>query len=228
METQFWHLRNHRLFKTLSNSQINDLCIISGYKQGKKGDSIFFEDTDEPRVYLLKKGRIKIVDANENGDEIIKDIIVQGELFGELSMAGGTQDSTEYAKVLTPAVTICSFKVQEFQRLMSSHPDLALHYTTFIGLRLKRLQNRYSNLFFKDVRMRLIDFFQELIKTEGTERNNNTIIQNYLTHQDIAGLICTTRQTVNQLINDMEKEGILEYNRKEIVFHPSFSKLKSH
>lgn len=226
MDHKFWHLRNHKLFKSLKNSEIDDLCIIMRFKEGKKGDLIFFDDQDEPRVYLLKKGRIKIVDSNENGDEIIKDIIVQGELFGELSMAGGSEEVTEYARVLTPSVTICSFRVQEFQTLMGKHPDLALHYTTFIGLRLKRLQNRYSNLFFKDVKMRLIDFFQELIKSEGVAKEGCTVIQNYLTHQDIAGLICTTRQTVNQLINDMERDGWLKYDRKEIAFYPAFNSKK--
>jgi len=227
MENKYWHLRNHKLFKSLNNDQINSLCIITGFKEAIKGELIFFESEDEPKIYLLKKGRIKISDSNENGDEIIKDIIVQGELFGEIAFESNSKDSTEYAKVLTPNVIICSFLVRDFKRIMATHPDLALHFTTFIGLRLKRLQNRYSNLFFKDVRIRLIDFFKELIQADGKETEHGTLIPNYLTHQDIAGLICSTRQTVNQLIHDFEKEGLMKYERKEMLFYPKFKKINN-
>ena len=41
-ELKYWHLRDHKLFRTLSFSQIKQLCIITGFKKGKKGETIYF------------------------------------------------------------------------------------------------------------------------------------------------------------------------------------------
>ena len=57
-----------------------------GFKTAKKGDVIYFSSSDVPRVFVLKKGAIKIVSLNEDGNETIKDIIQKGDLFGELDL----------------------------------------------------------------------------------------------------------------------------------------------
>jgi CRP/FNR family transcriptional regulator len=46
---------------------------------------------------------------------------------------------------------------------------------------------------------------------------NKVVIENYLTQNDIAQIICTSRQTATQLLNEMENNGTLIYNRKEII-----------
>jgi len=86
-----------------------------------------------------------------------------------------------------------------------------------MGFRLKRLENRYANLVFKDVRSRLISFLKDWATKEGSNNNNEIILKNYLTHQDIASLICSTRQTVTALFNDLKEKGALDYSRSEII-----------
>ena len=102
-ELKYWYLRDHKLFWTLSMSQIKQLCIITGFKKAKKGDIIYFSSSDVPRVFLLKKGSIKIVSIDEEGNETIKDIIQKGDLFGELEL-DNDHNSNEYAKALTDEV----------------------------------------------------------------------------------------------------------------------------
>jgi hypothetical protein len=66
-------------------SQIKQLCIIVGFKKAKKGEIIYFSSSDLPRIFLLKKGNIKIVAVDEDGNETIKDIIQKGDLFFQCS-----------------------------------------------------------------------------------------------------------------------------------------------
>ena len=87
-ELKYWYLRDHKLFMTLSMSQLKQLCIIVGYKKAKKGDVIYFSSSDLPRIFLLKKGNIKIVEIDEDGNETIKDIIQKrGFKCGEVIVA---------------------------------------------------------------------------------------------------------------------------------------------
>ena len=215
-DLKYWYLRDHKLFRTLSFSQIKQLCIITGFKKANKGEIIYFSSSDVPRIFLLKKGNIKIVAVDENGNEIIKDIIQKGDLFGELTLETD-DEANEYAKVLSDDVAICSFLMSDFEDLLLRNPSLALSYTKFVGLKMKRVKNSYSNLISKDAKTRLFQFLKDWAEKEGKRVDNKVVIENYLTQNDIAQIICTSRQTATQLLNEMETNGTLIYNRKEII-----------
>lgn len=215
-DLKYWYLRDHKLFRTLSYSQIKQLCIITGFKKASKGEIIYFSTSDLPRIFLLKKGNIKIVSIDEEGNETIKDIIQKGDLFGELTLEMDTKNE-EYAKVLSDDVAICSFLMSDFEDLLLRNPTLALSYTKFVGLKMKRIKNSYANLVSKDAKTRLYQFLKDWADKEGVMEGNSVKMENYLTQNDIAQIICTSRQTATQLLNEMETNELIHYNRKEIV-----------
>lgn len=215
-ELKYWYLRDHKLFWTLSMSQIKQLCIIVGFKKAKKGDVIYFSSSDVPRIFLLKKGNIKIVSIDDEGNETIKEILQKGDLFGELSLEQDS-DINEYAKALTDEVSICSFLLSDFEDLLVRNPSLALSYTKFVGLKMKRFKNNYSNLVTKDAKSRLSSFLKDWAQREGKFEGNKVVIENYLTQSDIAQIICTSRQTATLLLNELEEKNLIYYNRREII-----------
>lgn len=215
-DLKYWYLRDHKLFRTLSFAQIRQLCIITGFKKANKGEIIYFSSSDVPRIFLLKKGNIKIVAVDEEGNETIKDIIQKGDLFGELTLENDFE-SNEYAKVLSDDVVICSFLMSDFEDLLLKNPSLALSYTKFVGLKMKRIKNSYANLVSKDAKTRLYQFLKDWAEKEGKQEGNKVTLENYLTQTDIAQIICTSRQTATQLLNEMESRGMLLYNRREII-----------
>ena len=217
-ELKYWYLRDHKLFWTLSMSQIKQLCIITGFKTAKKGDTIYFSSSDVPRIFLLKKGNIKIVSVDDEGNETIKEILQKGDLFGELTLEKDLEVN-EYAKALTEEVSICSFLMSDFEELILKNPSLALTYTKFVGLKMKRLKNSYSNLVSKDAKTRLITFLKDWSQREGVFNGNQVTLDNYLTQTDIAQIICTSRQTATQLMNELEEKGLIHYNRKQIMIN---------
>ncbi len=215
-ELKYWYLRDHKLFWTLSMSQIKQLCIITGFKKASKGDVIYFSSSDAPRIFLLKKGNIKIVSIDEEGNETVKEILQKGDLFGELSLETDVEIN-EFAKVLTDEVLICSFLLSDFEDLLVRNPSLALSYTKFVGLKMKRFKNNYANLVSKDAKSRLMFFLKDWAAREGKIDGNKVAIENYLTQSDIAQIICTSRQTATLLLNELEAKNIIYYTRKEIL-----------
>ena len=215
-DLKYWYLRDHKLFRTLSFGQIRQLCIVTGFKKAQKGEIIYFSSSDLPKIFLLKKGNIKIVAVDEDGNETVKDIIQKGDLFGELTLESDSQ-SNEYAKVLSDDVAICSFLMSDFEDLLLRNTSLALSYTKFVGLKMKRIKNSYANLISKDAKTRLCQFLTDWADKEGVRTENTVVIENYLTQNDMAQIICTSRQTATQLLNEMEANGIITYSRKEII-----------
>ena len=215
-EIKYWYLRNYDLFSNLTKEQIHDLSGISKFVRMKKGQTIYFSNDEVKRIFFLINGKIKISEMDENGNEMIKDIILTGDLFGEISMSalGLTH---EYAEILSSEVILCTFTMEQFEKLMEKHPALALNFTKMMGDKLRQLEHRYANLVFKDVKARLKDFIRIWAVKEGKEDSEGLIIKNYLTHNEIASLISSSRQTVTTIINELKDSGALSYSRSKIV-----------
>jgi CRP/FNR family transcriptional regulator, cyclic AMP receptor protein len=215
LETKYWYLRDHKLFNILSSAELKTICLITNFKTAKKSEIILFSHDDANRVYFLKQGTLKIVEIDDKGNEVVKDVLQKGDIFGEFTLTDATSD--EYAVVVSDNATCCSFRMEDFEKVLETNPQLSISYTKWMGFRFKRLQNKYANLMFKDVRTRLLSFLNEWGTKEGTNANDEVVLKNYLTHQDIASLICSTRQTVTQLFNEFKEKGILDYSRTEII-----------
>ena len=224
LETRYWYLRDHQLFRHLNSAELRQICLITNFKTAKKSEIIYFAHDEQNRVYLLKKGIIKIVELDEDGTETVKDVLQKGDLFGQLTL--DDTEMEEYAIALSDYVTCCSFLIEDFEEVIRQHPSLAIKFTKLIGMRFRRLENRYSNLMFKDVRTRLLLFLEDWAEKEGTVENNAIMLKNYLTHQDMAGLVCSTRQTISQLFNEFKQHGLIDYNRSSIII-PDLKRLKS-
>jgi CRP-like cAMP-binding protein len=188
-------------------------------QRAAKNDLIYLQEAPH-RIYILKKGVIKIVGEDANGNEITKDFISEGDIFGELTYSDDIVNrETEVAQVASKEVVICSFLVDDFEALLLKKPDLGISYSKWIGFKLSRLRMRYSDLVQKDVRSRLKFFFKQWAEQNGETNNGQVQVKNYLTQKDIAGIIGATRQTVVTTLTIMEQDGELNYGREYITLH---------
>jgi CRP/FNR family transcriptional regulator, cyclic AMP receptor protein len=218
METiKYWYLRNHELFTQMNEMEIKELCVITGFKRAHRNEIIYFTHEPVKRIYFLKKGVIKIISSDEDGNEVTKELIQPGDLFGEISLSRRFSSESEFAKAITDEVIICSFTLDDFERVLEKNPAISIKYTKRVGDKLRALENRYSDLIFKDVRTRVIEFLKMFAQANGTLQNDQLTVKNYLTHQDLASLTGATRQTVTSILNQLEKENKLRYSRSQIT-----------
>ena len=213
-ESRYWYLRNHDLFSPLNEEKLKEVSWIKRHIVAKKGEVITFADTPDRRIYFLTEGMLKLVRSDEDGNEFLKDVIHQDDIFG--AVTSDAADPNEFAKVMSDKVVICSFSATEFDQVLTTYPEMALGYLRVMGNKLRHVESRYNNMVYKDVKERLLSFLKNWAQAEGRKIGDMWVIRNYLTHQDIAHLICSTRQTVTQLLNDMEKDGFLKYSRRDI------------
>ena len=213
-QLKYWHLHEHKLFRNLSFTEIDALCMLNRFKKSKKNELLDLPFSENERIYFLKQGTIKLIKINGEGDEILLAIIQKGDLFGELDLQK-PEESNEFFRVMSEEAIICTFLREKLEEVMSQKPDFTLGYIKFIGFNFRKIQNSYKNILFKDARTRLLLLLQMLIEKENPKGSSFTL-PNHLTQKDIAQLICTTRQTVISLLNKLEQEGILRYAQKEI------------
>lgn len=225
IDQQMLLIRNYDLWCNITDDEYEELDLVHRYIEAKKGDYIYFEAFNHNKLYFIKEGYIRIGFIDEKGNEVIKEIIQQGEVFGQFTLEKNNLNG-EFAQAYKADVSLCAFNIEDFEKLLNRKPEIALKYTKQVGNKLRNIQNRLVNLLNKDVKTRLLNFFWQLVQLNMVETvPEGFCIPNYLTHEDIAHLIGSSRQTVTTMINELAAEGILTYNRQEICF-PDVKKIQ--
>jgi cAMP-binding proteins - catabolite gene activator and regulatory subunit of cAMP-dependent protein kinases len=211
-------IRNYDLWCHLSDEDYEALNIEHHVMEVPKGEYIYFEAYNHNKIYFVKEGYIRIGHIDSEGNEKVMEIIQKGELFGQFTLERSNLHG-EFAQAYKQDVSLCAFYIEDFEKLLKKRPDLALRYSKQVGAKLRTIENRLLNLLNKDVKTRLAHFFWQLVENKlGETLPEGFCIPNYLKHEDIANLIGSSRQTVTTMINELEAEGILSYDRQQICF----------
>lgn len=166
------------------------------------------------RVYLLKRGVVKISTLTDDGKEIILALMRPGEVFGEESVledAPRDHMAEAYEDVL-----ICVITRQDFLGILRAHPEMAFKVTKLVGFRLKTLRNRVEGLLFKGAPARLAQTLLDLARDHGIKDDEGVLLPLKLSQQDLASLIGVTRESVNLALADLRSRGLVEMESRSL------------
>jgi CRP/FNR family transcriptional regulator len=214
-EMKYFYLKNHPMLALLSEQKLAEAIALAKIRTVYRGEQISYGEGGYTRIHFLIKGKVKITDNSDANNDLIKDILTEPDIFGDLGLEGQL-NWYESAEALTANTIICSFHVSDFKRILEENPMLALSYAKKVNSKLQKLEHRHADLVFHDTKDRLIGFIKNWARTDGNRMGDKIILNNYLTHSDIAGFISTSRQSVNMLLNELRTSGLLHYNRKNI------------
>ena len=214
-DINYLYLKDHAVFQGLTKDQLYDILGHVKFARKRKSELIRISENEQPILYFLIKGKVKVTEIDEMGNSLIKGVEREGDIFG--NFARTSIQNYEFAQTLTNEVVFFYISLADFESLSKSMPLLALNLSDYIGRKLKNVQTRYNHLVFKDVKTRLVSFFMSWADSEGHHDGNKITIKNYLTHSDIAEIISTCRQTVTSILNDLKSDGYIDYSRREIV-----------
>jgi CRP-like cAMP-binding protein len=184
-------------------------------KSFKKGEFIYVPNEYADRIYLLSSGRIKIGSYGEKNKEITKAILTEGEVFGELSLIGENK-RRDFAYAME-STTLCIITVDEMKSLMREYSGLQLFMMKILGNRVVEMEQRLESLVFRDSRTRIVEYLLNLAKKKGQRVGYETLVRRFLTHQEIANLTATSRQTVTTVLNELRSKNIITFNRKRLL-----------
>ena len=221
-EIKHAYLKNHPLFDNASEQKIKEACSTVKVSTVYRGETFNYGEGNYSKIYLLIKGKIKLTECEAIDNELIKDILTAPDVFGDLSL-DGKPPLDEFAEALTANTVVCAFNIPDFKRLLQENPIMALNYANMVNSKLKKLEARHSDLVFRDAKSRLIRFIKNWAMSDGNRVGDKIVLNNYLTHSDIAGVIATSRQSVNTLLNELRDSGMLFYNRKRIELNDSLT-----
>jgi len=158
---------------------------------------------------------VKLGSLTEEGKQTILAFIEPGELFGELALMGAAERE-EYAEAVEES-TVVLIANDVMQQLLDENPQLSLGITRLFGLRLQRVERRLKYLLFRSNRERLVHLLLELSEKYGQRHAHGVELGIKLSHQDLASINGSTRETVTVVLGELQAEGRLELGRRKIV-----------
>jgi CRP-like cAMP-binding protein len=213
-KSKIWYLKYFNIFEGMSDAQMKQVESISSMSEIEKSRPIYFPEQPSGNIYFLKEGHVRLFRLHEDGREVILDILGPGEIFGELSLTdeGMGQD---FASALDKAI-ICTVRKSDFEQMLLHNPEMNLRLTRWFGLRLRKFEEKINDLAFKDVAKRIIGFVARYAGDFGKMKSGIVTVKSLLSHQDIAYLTASSRQTVTTTLNDLRERGIISFDRKQL------------
>jgi CRP-like cAMP-binding protein len=217
-----WFFENVNLFNFLCPHKYKEFANEHSFLDYNKGDYIYMEEDKSDKIYLINTGKIKIGYITDDGDEIILAILYRGEIFGEKAIFDN-DERNEFAQAIENGTSICSVTQEVMSELLKNNDDFNVSIFKFIGYRFKKLERRIQLLLFKDTKTRLKEFIKELSNDFGFENpiSKDIIIKHPYSQKEIATLIGTSRPTLNGMLNELQLENYIEFERKQIVLKKS-------
>lgn len=213
----FWHLENIDVTHLLCPTKLNDAELMSHRDRPvfKKGEQVYVPKDLSDRIFFINEGRIKISAINEEGKEITKAILGRGEVFGELALLGEYQRH-DFAVALENTST-CMVTLEELRTLMRERSELNLFFMRIFAARQLEMERRLESLVFRDSRSRIVEFLVNLVHTKGQRVGYEWVVRKFITHQEIANITATSRQTVTTTLNDLRFQKLIAFDRNRLL-----------
>ena len=221
-EILFLQLRDHPLFERCNKDNIYHVIHDVVIRRKKKNETIELRPSGVKHIYFIIKGYLKVQQIEENGEEATRDVIKKGGVFGD--MDNSPTENYEYGRVTSDELVYFHFTIPQFENLCLEIPLLSVNMAKLISRKLSRSEYYRKSLASEDVRTRLLNFFRHWAAEEGHDSGSEIKLDNYLTHNEIANLINTCRQTVTCILNRLRSDGRIRYNRHNIII-PDLSHL---
>jgi len=206
-------------FSTFVRRYWSDLGAFTRTDSFQRKQTIYSVGDPPDALYLIESGRVKVVHLSADGEEKIIGLYQEKDLFGEVCICEKAKRE-EQAIALEPA-TVSSFSVKVVLALVAQKPELALKLLMVFCARLVECHEEINALAFENVRERVVKELLRLSSSPGGQRERGGVrLAVSLTHQEIAQLTNTTRETATAVMNEFRRHELVDYDQGGILVFP--------
>ncbi len=208
-------LRNVSLFESLDQQELEALSEVTFTRTFSKDNVIILAEEEGDTLFILKKGQVKVSIVSEEGREVILSLLGPGSVFGELSLLDGKPRSANV--VATEETDLLMLRRADFLQLIYKTPQIATALLAELATRMRKTDRQIEGLALLDVTSRISDTLLQLATEQGTETADGVTIESRPTHQELANMSGTTRETVSRVLKRLEGQGYINRNGRKIT-----------
>ncbi len=198
---------------------LDQMGIATAERVYGPGDAVYREGEYGDALYVLTSGVLKLFRPYSGSKEATLRLLKPWDIFGHLAFAGEARQRA-YAE----AVTECKVtKVPKVfvERAIRQEPRVAFKLMTLLELRLVQYEELVKCLLPRETEVRLANLLPILAQKFGERRDGQVTIELRLTHQDLAAMVASTRESVTKVLNDMRSRDLIEVSSGRITLKDS-------
>lgn len=207
------NLRKIPLLSALNDEDMRRVNTEIRIRHFNKRDVVLHKGGNGDALLFLLSGQLQVVDITEDGRAIGLRMLAPGDFFGEIALIN---DSTRSASVVaTSDVLVAFLPAATAMHLFSHSPSVARQMLRHLADKIQRDSEFRAVLSINNTARRLYTYLSLLQKTPGD--NPAPVIENLPTHQDIANMINTSRETVTRALLTLSQQGIVQKEGNRLV-----------
>jgi CRP/FNR family transcriptional regulator len=190
---------------------------VSPVTEYSKGQIIFGPSALSKNLHLVVSGKVGISRMTEGAAEVLLEIVVPDDLFGESAFLGVAQPS-EVATALE-RVSLMAWDISEIEDLVLKHPRLGIALLQILARRTVDCNQRIESLSADTIERRLARSLIRFSERLGVPEENGSTRMMPFTHEMLARYVGTSRELITQHMNRFRSQGWIRYSRKGIVLY---------
>ena len=210
-------LKHIPLFASLKDIELEAINQLSFTKKCPKDTIILLENEEGDALFIIIKGKVKVTTFSESGKEVIFSMLKEGDFFGDMSLLDGNPRSATVISIEDSELRL--IRRNDFKTLMQKYPEIALKLLEELTSRLRKADERIESLAILDVTGRVAGILLQLANERGVKSGNSVLIRSRPTHQDLANMAGTTRETVTRVLKQLENNKYISMDGKDITIH---------
>ncbi len=204
------------LFSCLSSMDRSAICRIMVSKTFSANEVIVHEDDDEGQTFfVIVAGRVHVAVITSEGKNAILATLKTGDFFGEMAMLDGEPRSASV--IASEDCTLLMLYRAMFIDILQRYPKIAIRILVEMSRRIRRANKHINTLSLMSVYGRVADVLLQLAKDQGQRVRDMIVIPNRPTHQVMADMAGTSRETVSRILSQLQKKHYLVVDGKKLV-----------
>jgi len=211
---KIWCMAEVDIFCDLDETEMDALSAAAPMKTYAAGALVYTPHQPLETLFILKKGRIRIFRISPDGRALTTAIIEPGTIFGEMVIVGQRMHDS-FAEALDEVV-VCVMTKADVRRLLLGDPRIAARISETLGRRRGELEQLLSDAVFKSVPERIAG----ALVTLASARSGRPLgrgVQIRLTHEQLAALAATSRETTTKILGEFADRGLVTLGRARIT-----------
>ena len=209
------YLASVPLFKGAPERALDIAAAAVQLRQYEAGTVIFQEGDIGEALYILADGLVKLSKIDLGGYEKTLTILQHPEFFGEMALL--SEKTRSASAIALGKVSAYLLFADDFEKLIAAYPTVSLNLTTTLAQRLRGMDDEAQILSYKDAQGRVAFVLLRLYRGGVIDLTPEGEALVRLTHQELANLAGTSRETVTRALKTLEKEGVIFTRPKEVI-----------
>ncbi len=204
------------IFSELTPKEMAALARLASMKAYRTKQEVVRKGDVGGQIFAVLRGRLKVL-THGAGHDAAFNIMGPGELFGEISALDG-QVRSATVTALEPC-QLARIDHRDFSAFLDQHPSVSRKLLVVLARRVRTLSDRVEARAFLDVPARLAKCLVALANAYGKRSPEGVRVELRLSQQELGELVDATRESVNKLLRDWKRRGLVTHGQLAIVVH---------